>query len=177
MKKRKRLGKTNYYKRERLLKKGKPRLVARFTDHYIITQLIEYNPTGDKTLASAYSKELRDYGWKASFKNIPAAYLTGFLLGCKAKLKEAVFDTGFRSKGDRLYAVLKGAIDAGLKVPHDPKSFPLEERIKGKHIAQFTEKPKDKQRFSTYLKKKLDPADLPKHFEKIKMRIEKKWKM
>ena len=50
----------------------------------------------------------------------------------------------------RIYSALKGCIDAGLKVPHDPKIFPEEERIKGAHTKK----------------------DMKKEFEEIKKKIE-----
>ena len=61
------------------------------------------------------------------------------LLGLKAKnknIKEAVLDIGFRSpvKGSLVYTVLKGAVDAGLKVPHSTEILPSEDRIKGTHM-------------------------------------------
>ena len=36
-----------------------------------------------------------------------------------------------------MYAALKGVIDSGMTVPHDPIVFPSDERIKGEHIATF----------------------------------------
>ncbi|MEO2154813.1 MAG: 50S ribosomal protein L18, partial [Nanoarchaeota archaeon] len=92
---RRREGKTNYKKRLALIKSGKPRFVYRKTLTKIIGQVIEYDEKGDKTLVAVTSNELRNYGWKAGLKNTPAAYLTGLLLGLKAKEKgitEGVFD-------------------------------------------------------------------------------------
>jgi large subunit ribosomal protein L18 len=87
---------------------------------------------------------------------LPAAYLTGLLIGKKAaknKIKEAVLDSGLypSTKGSRIYAVLKGAVDSDLKVSFDEKILPSEERIKGLHIQKF--------------------KDLPQEFEKIKQKI------
>lgn len=180
--KRRRLGKTDYRRRKRLLKSKKPRFVVRITNKYIISQVIEYDPKGDRTLLSTNSKELRGYGWKAGLKNIPAAYLTGLLCGYKAleeDVKEAVLDVGFQS-GSRVYAVLEGAIDAGLKIPHDPTAFPSERRIKGEHISDYAKKLKEegklKKRFSQYVERGLDPTQIPKNFIKVKSRIKGKWK-
>jgi large subunit ribosomal protein L18 len=39
--------------------------------------------------------------------------------------------------GARVFAVLKGAVDAGLDVPHNEEILPGEERIKGVHIAAY----------------------------------------
>ena len=62
--KRRRKGLTNYYKRIKLLKSRKPRLVVRKTIKHIIAQLVIAKPQGDITLVSAHSKELvNKFGW------------------------------------------------------------------------------------------------------------------
>ena len=154
--KRRREGKTNYQKRLRLLLSKKPRLVVRKSLKYICTQIVQFEKIGDKTLAAASSQELKKLGWKFACDNLPAAYLTGLLIGKKAaknKIKEAVLDSGLypSTKGSRIYAVLKGAVDSDLKVSYDEKILPSEERIKGLHIQKF--------------------KDLPQEFEKIKQKI------
>ena len=138
---RRREGRTNYTKRKKLLVKRIPRLVMRKSNKYIIAQIISYEPTGDKTLVSAHSSELKKLGWSCSCKTLPAAYLTGLLLGkkaIKAGIKETILDLGIHSitKGSRLFSALNGAIDAGLIIPHDPKMFPAEERLTGKFISE-----------------------------------------
>ena len=152
---RRREGKTDYKKRLKLLLSKKPRLVVRRSLKYIIAQIIEFDPKGDKTLVAASSKELKKLGWNFACDNLPAAYLTGLLIAKKAKgkVKEAILDTGlYRSiKGNRIYAVVKGAIDGGLNVPVDEQMFPNEDRIRGKHIQKF--------------------KDLPEVFGKIKEKI------
>lgn len=140
---RKREGKTNYKKRLELLKGKEARLVVRRTNKHIIMQLVEYHPDGDKILLGVSSKVLESMGWAHSGKNIPAAYLTGLLLGKTAatkKITKAHLDLGLRTPiiGSRLYAALKGAIDAGLDVPASKEVFPTEERIAGKHIQNET---------------------------------------
>ncbi|MEK6864797.1 MAG: 50S ribosomal protein L18 [Nanoarchaeota archaeon] len=137
--KRKLQGKTDYRKRLVLLKSGKPRLVVRKSLNNISTQIIAYETAGDKVLAAATSRELLKLGWTGKRKNMPAAYLTGYLCGIHAKkagITEAIFDAGFYTSvnGSVVYAVLKGAIDSGLKIPHNEVVFPPEDRIKGKHI-------------------------------------------
>ena len=138
MLKRKRQGKTNYRKRLILLKSGKVRLVIRITNRNIIAQAVEYYPKGDKILAGVDSRSLIKYGWNSSKKNMPAAYLTGYLLGKKinGKVKDAIFDTGLQNakKNRVLYSALKGSIDAGLKIPVKEDVFPNQEDIMGKHI-------------------------------------------
>jgi len=136
---RRREGKTNYKKRLKLLLSGRPRLVYRKTLKYILGQIIDFDKDGDKTLIGITSKILRKYGWKFACDNTPASYLTGYLLGKMAlskEIKEAVLDIGLytSTKGGRMYAFAKGAIDAGLNVPCSEEMFPSEERIKGLHI-------------------------------------------
>ncbi|MEM0489452.1 MAG: 50S ribosomal protein L18, partial [Candidatus Bathyarchaeia archaeon] len=119
---RRREGKTNYRKRKALIVSGKPRLVVRGSLKNIIAQIIVAKPHGDEVIVSAHSRELIKYGWRAPRGNVPAAYLTGFLCALKAKsmgVKEALLDIGLHtpSKGSRVFAALKGAIDAGLAIP------------------------------------------------------------
>jgi len=143
--KRRREAKTNYKKRIAFVKSKKPRLVVRKTNKYVNVQIISFEKEGDKTIASANSKELKGLGWGFSFKNLPAAYLTGLLIGKRAtekKVEEAVLDIGFLSPvhGSIPFAVLKGAVDAGLKIPFEETALPKEERISGKHIQDFSKK-------------------------------------
>jgi large subunit ribosomal protein L18 len=145
---RRREGKTNYRKRLLLLRSRKPRLVVRKSMKYIRAQVVQYKPDGDQTVASAISRELKTLGWNFPCDTIPAAYLTGLLIGKKAKAKkieEFVMDTGLypSSKGSRIYAVLRGAIDAGVVIPHDPDMLPDDDRISGKHIASHSERSKN----------------------------------
>jgi large subunit ribosomal protein L18 len=132
--------KTNYRKRLALLKSGKVRLVIRKSLSNISVQLVNFNPSGDQTVASAVSSELKKFGWTKT-GNIPAAYLTGLLAGKKAKeknVKEAILDLGVQTstKGSRIYAALKGVIDAGIDIPHSKDILPSEDRINGKHISE-----------------------------------------
>lgn len=174
---RRREGKTDYRARLRLVESGKPRMVVRITNNQIITQIVNFTPYGDKTLVSAHSNELRKIGWLGSSKNTSAAYLVGFLCGKKAlkKINEAVLDIGLKSskKGARVFAALKGAVDAGLHISHDDLILPGDERIKGEHIAAYAKSLDDEglEKFSQYFKRGLSPADLPDHFEKIKKSI------
>ncbi|RLI54811.1 MAG: 50S ribosomal protein L18, partial [Candidatus Thorarchaeota archaeon] len=128
-----------YYRRRRLLLSRKPRLVVRKSNTNTIVQVIEANVVGDTTVASAVSSELAAYGWKAGTGNLPAAYLTGLLAGLKAKargINEAVLDLGLNPpvKGSRIYAALRGAIEAGMEIPHGEDVLPDDDRISGKHI-------------------------------------------
>ncbi len=132
---RRREQKTDYRARLALLKSQKPRLVIRKTNRALIAQIIISEGAQDQVTLTVTSKNLLAHGWpkesQGSLKSLPAAYLTGFLAGKKAKGKtpEAILDIGLQRNipKSRVYAVLKGAVDAGLKVPHNPEIFPTPE--------------------------------------------------
>lgn len=143
--KRRRMKKTDYPKRLALLKSRKVRLVVRKSLSQINIQFIKYNESGDTVLSSLSSKELKKMGWKFSCDNVPAAYLAGLLAGFHAKsagIKEAVVDIGMQvsTKGSKLYAAIKGVIDAGVAVAVSQEILPTPERVAGKHISQEVEK-------------------------------------
>jgi len=176
---RRREGKTDYRARKAFIVSSKPRLVVRSSINNITAQIIVAKPHGDEVLVSAHSRELTDeYGWKAPRGNLPAAYLTGFLCGQKAKAQgteETILDIGLRSpsKGTRVFAVLRGVLDAGINVPHSEEKLPDGKSIEGEHIAKYAESlvatPEIYQRkFSKYLEQKLSPETLTKHFAEVK---------
>jgi len=183
---RKREQKTDYHKRLKLLVSKELRLVVRLTNQKIIGQLVRFLPAGDEVVLGTDSFALRALGWTYSCKNFPAAYLTGLLLGKRALEKgekKAILDTGFRQtfpKG-RVYAFLKGVIDAGLEVPYgeEEKIFPTMERISGKHVEEYAQKLKGenekeyKEHFSQYLKSNA-PEKIAAVFEQVKSKILKK---
>ena len=129
--------KTNYKKR-RIMLMGKSDFISiNVTNENIQVQILKPEITGDKVIASAHSRFLIKDGWKGSRKNIPAAYLTGYLAGKRALSKgidNAIIYSGTRKYTQRMAAVVKGAIDTGLKVPADNETFPPEERINGEHL-------------------------------------------
>lgn len=179
---RRRDGKTDYEARRAFIVAGKPRLVVRGSIKNVITQILLAKPRGDEVLVSAHSRELmKSYGWKGSGGNVSAAYLTGFLCGHKAKAKgveEAIPDIGLRSpsKGARIFAALKGVLDAGIEVPHSEEKLPDEKRIGGEHISKYAESlsPGSEEyqvKFSGYLERKLQPETLPDHFAQVKKDI------
>jgi len=178
--KRRREGKTDYRARLNLIGLDKSRLVVRITNKHTIAQIINVKVNGDETLVSAHSNELKNMGWLGSGKNTSAAYLTGFLLGKKALeagIISAVLDIGLKSstRGARIFATLKGAVDAGLEVPYSDIILPADERIRGEHVAAYAESLSDEEvekRFSQYIKNGLSPKDLPDHFDSIKQKIE-----
>ena len=175
---RRREGKTDYKARRALIVSGRPRLVTRTSINNVIAQVIAAKPKGDEVLVSAHSRELGKYGWKAPRGNVPTAYLTGYLCGLKAKAKgveEAIFDIGLYppTKGAKLFAVLKGVLDAKVNVPHSAEKLPDEKRLKGEHIAAYaqslaSEPERYQLRFSKYLRQDIKPETLPAHFAQVK---------
>ena len=133
-------GRTDYRRRLRLLRSRKTRIIVRKSLKNIRVQFVEYYPKGDKILVSAISDELiKNYGWKYSTSTTSAAYLTGLLAGKKANdkgIKEGILDIGrYRpTTGNKLFAALKGVLDAGIECPHDDTKIPAEDRILGKHL-------------------------------------------
>ncbi|AXR77642.1 Ribosomal protein L18 [Natrarchaeobaculum sulfurireducens] len=162
---------TDYHQRLRLLKSGKPRLVARKSNKHITAQLIVPGPQGDETLASAHSSDLEEYGWDAPTSNISAAYLTGLLAGQRAVdagLEEAVLDIGLNTAtpGNKVFAVQEGAIDAGLEIPHNDSVLADWSRTRGEHIAEYAEQ-LDEPLYSG----EFDATELPEHFDDVREAI------
>jgi large subunit ribosomal protein L18 len=179
---RKREGKTDYRRRLKLLRSGMPRLVARVSSEHVHAQVSKASPVGDITLASAHSKQLAKYGWKGGTCNLPSAYLVGLLCGhraVRANVTECILDIGIHKpvRGSRVFAVLKGAADAGVRISHGEGVLPGEERISGTHIARYAGELRERApeahraRFSGYLSRGLSPERLPEHFREVKQNI------
>lgn len=179
---RKREQKTDYHLRLKLLLSKQLRLVIRFTNQKIIAQIVEFNTKGDKVLVATDSSKLKEMGWKYSGKNYPATYLTGLLLGKLAQAKGVkqviILDAGLKSPllRGKSYAFLKGALDAGLNVPHgEEEIFPSEEQISGKSIVTYASSLKGKKeyevRFSSYLKENCAPEKITEAFNTTKQKI------
>ncbi len=179
---RRREGKTNYRTRRALVLSRVPRLVVRLTLKHAIIQVIEAEAKGDKVIVSAHSRELvNKYGWLSNCGNIPSAYLTGLLCGYKAQEKgidKAFLDVGLHipSKGTRVFAALKGFLDAGIDVPHSEDVIPDENTISGNQIANYaTQLSSDpeiyNQKFSKIIKKGINLKNLPEHFSIIKQKV------
>ena len=176
---RKREGRTDYKKRMKLLLGNKPRLVVRKSLKHIILQIAEFQPKGDKIIATAHTRELTKHGWKGNTGNTSAAYLAGYLLAKKTKKKIiCVLDTGQYTsvKGNILYAAAHGALEGGLQITLSKEVVPDAKRIRGEHIAQYAKqlkanKEKYEKTFNKYIKSGLDPETLPQHFEAVKKTI------
>ena len=169
---RRREARTDYHQRLRLLKSGRARLVARTSNKHVRAQLVTTGDQGDRTLASAHSSDLAEFGWEAPTANLPAAYLTGFLAGKRALaegIEDAVLDIGLNTAtpGSKVFAVQEGAIDAGLQVPHNDDVFAEWERTRGGHIADYAERLDD-----PLYSGEFDATTLPDHFDEVRQRME-----
>jgi large subunit ribosomal protein L18 len=164
---RRREGVTDYGQRLRLLKSGKPRLVARKSNKHTQVQVVVARDEGDHTVASAHTNELSEFGWEAPTGNLPAAYLAGRVAGERAVeegYEKAVLDVGLNrvTPSNRVFAVLSGAADAGLEVPHSEDVLPSWERVRGEHIAEGVK----------YTAQPIDAAELPEHFDEVLENVE-----
>lgn len=175
--------KTDYQQRKRLLKSGKIRFIARPSNKQVLVQFIESKVGGDQTFVQVRTNDLKKLGWDVATSNLPAAYLTGYLAGkhaVKAKINNAILDVGTFSvnPGTRIFATLKGVVDAGVEIPYNERMIPPEERIRGEHIQSYAkilakeDKEKYAKLFSKYLEVNKKPEDLPKLFDEMKSKID-----
>mmetsp|Transcript_34923 Transcript_34923/g.75590 ORF Transcript_34923/g.75590 Transcript_34923/m.75590 type:complete len:292 (+) Transcript_34923:109-984(+) len=98
--KRRRKGKTDYRQRKGLIIQDKNkyatpkyRLVVRFSNKNITCQIVYATLTHDVVVASAYSKELPEYGLNFGLTNYAAAYCTGLLIARRVLTKLGLADT------------------------------------------------------------------------------------
>jgi large subunit ribosomal protein L5e len=227
---RRREGKTDFYARKRLIIQDKNkfnspkyRLVVRFTNKDIITQVVSAKIIGDQVLAAAYGHELARYGFPVpQVTNYAAAYATGLLLARRVLTKlnladkyqgntqvdgndynvealddgpnpfRALLDVGLRrtTTGSKLFAVLKGATDGGLDVPHSERRFVgydeegkkadaelLRKYIFGGHVADYMkllaeeDEAKFSKQFSLYVKAGIKADDLQNVWAKVHKNI------
>ena len=145
---RRREGKTNYYKRKRLLiqdkqkyNNAKYRLVVRISNKNILCQLIYSRLEGDFVLSSSYSNKLCKIGLPFENNNFSTSYINGLYLSKKffsenfsfTKSKNTlknnfnvILDTGLAriTTGNKVFAAMKGSVDGGFNIPHNEKRFP-----------------------------------------------------
>jgi len=135
-----------------LLKSGKPRVIFRKTNRYLLAQIVVSEIAQDKVLVNVTTKDLIKYGWpeklSGSLKSLPAAYLMGYLLVKKSKnIKEGVLDIGLLTHvpKSRIYAFVKGLKDAGFDIPCNDDVLPTEDLInKKKETAKLINQLKEK---------------------------------
>lgn len=118
-------GKTDYRQRHKLItqdknkyKSPKYRLVVRFTNKYVICQIIYSEIIGDKVLCSASSNELPKYGLTVGLKNYAAAYCTGLLLA-RRLLKQLGLD--------ELYQGVESPTGEVVSCEHNGRTYFVEE--------------------------------------------------
>ena len=138
-------GKTDYSRRRWLFFTAKSIIFIRRTTRHIIIQLVAAQMDGDYTLVHVNSKELVNYVYKGYLGNTPAAYLTGMLFAVRAQkagYEGAIADIGLQvaSTGARVFAAVKGAVDAGFDVPVGESILPDDDRCNGAHIAEYDER-------------------------------------
>ena len=139
---RRKAGLTDYRRRLKLLRGRKPRAVVRISNTRTTCQLVDWAASGDLVKISMTGSDLtKKFGWPEthSQKSVPASYLVGFAMGKAALAQgadEAVLDIGLAAStaGNRVFAALKGMVDAGLEVPHSDSVLPDEDRLNGVHI-------------------------------------------
>ena len=90
----------------------KYRLIVRFTNKDVITQIANASVAGDVIIAAARSQELKHYGLEVGLTNYAAAYATGLLLARRVLTRFELADT------------YKGNEDVTGKLPQ-PWSHPL----------------------------------------------------
>ncbi|RKF78882.1 60S ribosomal protein L5 [Golovinomyces cichoracearum] len=121
--KRRRVGKTDYYARKRLITQAKNkynapkyRLVVRFTNRDIVMQIVTSEIIGDKVFCAAYSHELKAYGIEHGLTNWAAAYCTGLLLARRV-LKKLGLDEEFTGveEADGEYTLTEAAEESGRR--------------------------------------------------------------
>jgi len=132
-------GRTDYKARLYLLKSGKPRVIFRKTNRYLLAQIVVSEIAQDRVLVNVSTKDLIKYGWpeklSGSLKSLPAAYLMGYLLVKKSKdIKKGVLDIGLLTHvpKSRIYAFVKGLKDAGFDIPCNDDVLPTEDLINKK---------------------------------------------
>ena len=210
---RRRLGKTDYYQRKRLILQRKNkyntakwRFVVRRTNQKIICQVVWSAIEGDKVKAQADSSELKKWGVTAGLTNFAAAYATGLLTSRRLLktldkentteeykqdyfnmfdiIKEAdgkdvdfnqlciqkdityrpftcYLDLGLvrATRGNRVFAAMKGAIDGGINIPHNPKIFPQKKVQKKEKVSVAPPKKGKKEDKKVEEKKKKDDEE------------------
>merc|ERR1712066_201127 len=111
--KRRRQGITDYYARKRLCVQDKNkyntpkyRMIVRFTNKDIVTQIAYARIEGDVIICSAYAHELPRYGVKVGLTNYAAAYCTGLLLARRLLNKfglDGIYEGNTEIDGDEYY--------------------------------------------------------------------------
>ena len=144
-------------------------------------QIISSQLDGDKTIVASCSRELvRDYGWNGHPSNTTSAYLLGYLCGHKALkkgIKNAILDMGLfePTKGNKVFAGLKGVLEAGLNVPHSAKILPDDDRVYGTHISNYFKQINTQNKMFSKLSSRFDVSKYPDIVKQVKEKIDSKF--
>lgn len=122
---RRREGKTDYRQRHKLITQDKNkynshkyRLAVRFTNRYVLCQVIYSEVNGDKVFAEASSRELPRYGLPVGLKNYAAAYATGLLLARRLLKKVGL---------DEVYSGVEEVEGTPISTKHGKKTYYVSE--------------------------------------------------
>jgi len=122
---RRREGKTDYRQRHKLITQDKNkynshkyRLAVRFTNRYVLCQVIYAEIDGDKVFCEASSRELPRYGLPVGLKNYAAAYATGLLLARRLLKKVGL---------DEIYSGVEEVEGTPISTKHGKKTFYVSE--------------------------------------------------
>jgi large subunit ribosomal protein L5e len=96
----------------------KYRLVVRFTNRYVLCQVIYSEINGDKVFAEASSRELPKYGLPVGLKNYAAAYATGLLLARRLLKKVGL---------DEVYSGVEEVEGTPISTKHGKKTYYVSE--------------------------------------------------
>lgn len=179
---RKRDGLTDYRVRKKAVLSREILAVIRKSTKNVSVQFVKPEITGDRIVAAYHSKMLRKLGWHGYPKSTPSCYLLGLYAGKEAQkkgIRRAIVYTGLMPyvRGSRVAAVVKGLVDSGLDVPSNSETFPSEERVSGKFIADYAlkllkeDRDKYSRLFSGLLKEGFKPEEYSEKFEEFKSKI------
>jgi len=122
---RRREGKTDYRQRHKLITQDKNkynshkyRLCVRFTNRYVLCQVIYAEIDGDKVFCEASSRELPRYGLPVGLKNYAAAYATGLLLARRLLKKVGL---------DEIYSGVEEVDGTPISTKHGKKTYYVSE--------------------------------------------------
>jgi large subunit ribosomal protein L5e len=122
---RRREGKTDYRQRHKLITQDKNkynshkyRLVVRFTNKYVLCQVIYSEIDGDKVFCEASSRELARYGLPVGLKNYSAAYATGLLVARRLLKKVGL---------DEIYSGVEEVDGTPISTKHGKKTYYVSE--------------------------------------------------
>jgi large subunit ribosomal protein L18 len=146
----------------------------------VIAQVHKPEIGGDVVKVSTHSRELRRHGWKGSLNSLPACFLIGILLGKKARqngIEKAILYIGNKPFTSRIAACMKGIVESGMDIPISKETFPSQDRLYGRHIADYAIKIRNEDinkynsLFSSLIREGLVPENYQSHVGEITSRI------